>query len=106
LIINAVVHGSADEPVRVRLSPEDGRIRLEVANQGAPIPQAERATIFEPFRRSHLSEVRDSSGLGLGLYIAREIVRSHGGTIEVESRQGETRFVVRLPVGAEAQAVN
>jgi PAS domain S-box-containing protein len=99
LIVNAVVHGSADAPVLVRLSAEGHEIRLEVSNRGTPIPAADREVIFEPFRRSHMSEVRDSSGLGLGLYIAREIIRSHGGSIDVESDPAETRFVVRLPAG-------
>jgi len=79
----------------VRVSSNNGHGRLEVENRGAPIPDAVKATIFEPFRRAETRQ--DSSGLGLGLYIAREIVRAHGGTIEVESADNRTTFAIELP---------
>jgi len=71
-----------------------GRIlRLEVISHGPPIPLHQRRLLFEPF--SHGDHSRHS--LGLGLFIAREIVRGHGGTIDVRSDADETAFVVRLP---------
>jgi len=95
LVGNALQHGSPDEPVDVRVTSHNGHGRLEVENRGAPIPDAVKATIFEPFRRAETRQ--DSSGLGLGLYIAREIVRAHGGTIEVESADNRTTFAIELP---------
>jgi len=79
----------------VRVSSNNGHGRLEVENRGAPIPEAIKATIFEPFRRAEGRQ--DSTGLGLGLFIAREIVRAHGGTIEVDSTGDRTTFAIELP---------
>ena len=67
---------------------------LSVHNDGAPIPASVLPVLFEPFRRGDGSP----HGLGLGLYIVREIVRSHGGAIEVHSTAAEgTTFVSRWP---------
>jgi len=108
LIGNALAHGSSEDPVEVRLSSGGGTVRVEVANRGRPIPESDRQTIFEPFRRTQASAAQDSSGLGLGLYIAREIVRAHRGSIEVTSDESGTRFVVDLPIvtAADAQQPN
>jgi PAS domain S-box-containing protein len=98
LVVNALQHGSTEEPVSVRVASSNGRASIEVVNCGRSIPEEDRFRIFEPFSRA----AGDSSagGVGLGLYIVREIVRSHGGTIEVESGGGQTRFTVQLPVRA------
>jgi signal transduction histidine kinase len=98
LFANAVDHGSQADPVRIRLCREDGAVRVQVSNRGEPIPAPLQATIFEPFRRGSRERTGQSRGLGLGLYITREIVRSHGGTIDLQSGPEETVFTVKLPV--------
>ncbi|EGF90832.1 histidine protein kinase AsgD [Asticcacaulis biprosthecium C19] len=71
-------------------------MNLSVANSGDPIPQAAIARLFQPFTRD---EIRPSQqGLGLGLYIASEIARAHGGQLEARSDQNETRFTFRMPL--------
>jgi PAS domain S-box-containing protein len=99
LVVNGLKHGAPGSPVEVGVTADAGRAVIEVVNSGKPIPEAERAHIFEPFRRSS-QESRDSSGLGLGLYIVREIVTSHGGAVDVESTPEHTTFRVSLPVVA------
>ena len=96
LLGNAVVHGAADHPIRVRAATGDGVFELSVANAGEPIPEAAMERLFQPF---HRVEVRPNmQGLGLGLYIASEIARAHCGTLIVSSEAGETRFTLRMPV--------
>lgn len=67
---------------------------LSVANSGAPIPQDALKRLFQPFYR--VAE-NPGQGLGLGLYIASEIARAHGGRIDVTSSPAETRFTFRMP---------
>ena len=98
LVSNALQHGSGTEPVGLRVWAEAGCGLVSVTNRGRPIPEDDRQSIFEPFRRVGTAPSRDHSGLGLGLYIAREIVRSHGGTIDVSSDAERTTFRVRLPL--------
>jgi signal transduction histidine kinase len=102
LLANAVQHGPPETPVRVRVRAADAA--LEVHNEGPPVPRDVRAELFEPFRRGR-SGGEDGS-LGLGLFIVREIVRAHGGAIEVRSADGEgTTFTVRLcPARARGRA--
>jgi phosphoserine phosphatase RsbU/P len=70
---------------------------LKVCNQGPPIPADVIPILFEPFRRG-VAEDRSPRGLGLGLYIAQQIVQAHTGTIGVESTaELGTTFTVRLP---------
>jgi sigma-B regulation protein RsbU (phosphoserine phosphatase) len=95
LLSNALTYGSADEPVRVRAVSDSDSFDLTVANGGEPIPAAALANLFEPFYRSRSGNSRE--GLGLGLYIAREIAKAHGGTLNVTSTPEETRFTFRMP---------
>ena len=99
LIGNALKHGSAPAPVRVRLDgTDDESILLIVKNSGA-IPQDVLPHLFDPFRGGGHQSGR-SDGLGLGLYIVSQIVQAHGGTVDVKTGDGDTAFYVRLPRGA------
>lgn len=96
LVSNAVKHGAPDSPVRVSGSVADGRLVVAVANGGKPIPQSKLSRIFEPFNA--LETRGPKEGLGLGLYIASEISRAHGGTLTVSSTADETRFTFTAPI--------
>ncbi|HUJ63668.1 MAG TPA: PAS domain S-box protein, partial [Kofleriaceae bacterium] len=95
LIGNALQHGPADDPVDVSLEDlGDSGVILEVKNGGAPIPPELLPHLFEPFRRGTSS----TNGLGLGLFIASEVVRAHHGTIAAMSTDAAgTTFTVWLP---------
>jgi signal transduction histidine kinase len=95
LLSNALDHGEPESPVDVELRGADA-VRMEVRNRGE-MPPSVIAHLFEPFSRPPDRESRRASGLGLGLFIAREIVRGHGGRIDVASRGGETRVWFELP---------
>lgn len=98
LLGNAMAHGAEDQTVRVRATADGGSFELSVANGGEPIDEAARQRLFQPFFRG---EVRSGQqGLGLGLYIASEIARAHGGTLDVTSTREETRFTARIPTKA------
>jgi two-component system sensor histidine kinase/response regulator len=98
LIGNALKHGSAAVPVRVRLDgTNDDSVLLIVKNSGA-IPPDVLPHLFDPFRGGGHQSGR-SDGLGLGLYIVSQIVQAHGGTVDVKTGDGDTAFYVRLPRG-------
>jgi signal transduction histidine kinase len=95
LVVNAINYGDPDTPVRIIVTGDEKRLIMEVVNDGPSIPTDALKSIFEPLRR-HVSN--DAvSGLGLGLFIARQIVEAHGGEISAESRNSNTVFSVRLP---------
>lgn len=94
LVANALTHGT-DAPIKVRASLDGGALELSVENQGDAIPPDVLARLFEPFYRGP-SDSRNQ-GLGLGLYIASEIARAHGGTLTATSTSEATRFVLRIP---------
>jgi signal transduction histidine kinase len=96
LVSNAVDHGDPESPVEVEVAGEEDAVVLRVRNRGPGLPPEVLAHLFEPFSRPPDEKSRKGSGLGLGLYIAREIVRGHGGDIGVTS-EGETVITVRLP---------
>jgi signal transduction histidine kinase len=95
LLGNAVSYGAADKPIRVVAETGLQQFELSVANTGKPIPKETLERIFLPFSRG-TSENRE--GLGLGLYIASEIARAHGGVLSVSSTAAETRFTFRMPL--------
>ncbi len=95
LVANALTYSTPGTPVRAAARIADGVFELEVINQGEPIPPEAMARLFSPYERG---AVRPSQqGLGLGLYIASEIARAHGGTLGVTSTPAETRFTLRVP---------
>ncbi|MES2889127.1 MAG: hybrid sensor histidine kinase/response regulator [Pseudomonadota bacterium] len=97
LVGNAVIHGDPTQPITVQLDgSRSERVVLSVANGGA-IPPALLPHIFNPFR-SGRKAAHQAEGLGLGLFIAQQIVRAHGGRIEVRTDVPDTtRFEVSLP---------
>ena len=96
LLLNADAYSPADSRVSVTVRDDDDFVILDVHNQGDPIPPEDLRRIFEPFHRGGRA-THATRGLGLGLYIVREIVRACRGTIEVLSGEGTgTRFIVRL----------
>lgn len=102
LMGNALTHGAPDGTVTVRLWEENTEgVAFSVHNLGTPIPPQEQQRIFMPLVRGlghGQGERRESSGLGLGLFICQEIVRAHGGTLDLASSAADgTRFTVRLP---------
>jgi sigma-B regulation protein RsbU (phosphoserine phosphatase) len=97
LLANALTHGAADGPVVVQASQANGVFELSVGNRGEAIPSAAMERLFQPFTRE---DVRPSQqGLGLGLYIASEIAKAHGGTLTVSSTDEMTRFTFTAPLG-------
>ena len=96
LLGNALTHGAADAPVRVGALTEGDRLELSVSNSGEPIPPTMVESLFRPFFRAAARP--SQQGLGLGLYIASEIARAHGGVLEVASTAEETRFTFRMPL--------
>ena len=99
LIGNALQHGSNTQQVTLTLQDEADAVCLSVHNFGTPIPEDALATIFDPLVRSADEALgQPSTSLGLGLFIVREVVNAHGGTIEVSSNEADgTRFSVVLP---------
>jgi len=95
LVANALTHGAEDVPIRIAAGILGTTFELSVANGGEPIPAATLARLFEPFERGAARSGRE--GLGLGLYIAAEIARAHGGVLEVNSSAEETEFRFRMP---------
>lgn len=95
LLANALAHGDAAAPVRVCARAER-RFELVVSNRGEAIAPETLARLFQPFSRA--TTRRGQAGLGLGLYIAAEIARAHGGTLVAESSADETRFTFSTPL--------
>jgi two-component system sensor histidine kinase/response regulator len=96
LVGNAIEHGQPETSISVDLDgsgPDE--VRVSVANAGAIAPEL-LPRVFDPFRREARPNGR-TEGLGLGLYIAQQIVQAHGGTITAESGDGRTAFSITLP---------
>ena len=102
LVGNAVQHGEACTPIGLRVDGGETEVVIEVANRGEPIPVETLPFIFDAFRQGRTAHPSRTQGLGLGLFIAQEIARSHGGSIDATSSQSDgTTFRVRLPRSAK-----
>ena len=99
LIGNALQHGSNNSAVKLTLRGEADSVRLTVHNDGAPIPPEALPTIFDPLVRSADEALNGpTTSLGLGLFIVKEVVKAHQGTIDVSSNEADgTMFTVVLP---------
>ena len=99
LVSNAIKYGGPDAPVRVVLTGAKVDVLLEVSNSGPTIEGSLLDQIFHPLKRGPAQRSNDDTdgGLGLGLYIVREVALAHEGEVTVRSERGETVFAVRLP---------
>jgi len=105
LLENAAKYSPADAPIEVGLETDASRHRvlIHVRDRGAGIPKAEHGTIFERFVRGTGAETSGVRGTGVGLALAREVVRAHGGDIRVESKPGAgSTFTIELPAAEAA----
>jgi signal transduction histidine kinase len=95
LLTNALRYGGG-QPVEVSVHDEDGCARIDVRDRGRGISPEDLERIFEPFERG--ARNGEPKGLGLGLYISRQLAASHGGTLQVQSKPGEgSTFSLLLP---------
>ncbi len=94
LLANALTHGASDGPVLVEAEAAGDQMTISVSNAGEPIPEDVQGRLFQPFFRAGATS--GNQGLGLGLYIAGEIARSHGGELGVTSDPSETTFFFRM----------
>jgi signal transduction histidine kinase len=96
LLGNAITHGAQGRPIRIVAKTDDGFFQLSVTNEGAMIPPEQIADLFLPFHQRATNAAHN--GLGLGLYIASEIAKAHGGTLDVTSDVDRTEFSFRMPL--------
>jgi signal transduction histidine kinase len=98
LVVNALTHGTPDTAVKVMLTSDPKEVRIKVTNHGLVIDPVLLSEILRPLQRGALeAELAANDGLGLGLFIASEVAKGHGGRIEVESSGTETVFTAVLP---------
>jgi two-component system osmolarity sensor histidine kinase EnvZ len=96
LVSNAVRYG---DQIVIRAAAEGSWVRIEVDDNGPGIPASERANVFKPFYRIDRARNQDESNSGLGLAIARDIAKSHGGEITLgESSMGGLRAIISVPL--------
>jgi len=96
LLSNAVSHGRPGLPIEVSVSTQSDRFALSISNYGDPIPEDQLPSLFEPFKKGPNRPERN--GLGLGLYIASEIAKGHGGTLSVsfDDERNTFSFVMEM----------
>ena len=97
LIDNALRHSKDAKEIYLSLSAEHKKIRLSVVNKGQPIPEDERSKIFERFYRVDTARNSEDNHYGLGLAIAKSIVETHKGTIQVHCNNGYVEFRAEFP---------
>jgi len=102
LLTNALRYGRKDAPVAVSAALTDHGFMLTVANEGETIAPAKLEKLFQPYWRDDDGQPR--RGLGLGLYIASEIARAHGGSLAAQSADGHTTFTFTIPGRAAIMA--
>ena len=91
--VQAMENGGKIEVATVLLTPR--LIQVEIRNTGSSIPKMARRRVFDPYFTTK------ENGTGLGLAITYQVVASHGGTIDVQSNDFETKFIIELPVKSE-----
>ena len=96
LLDNAIKHTEENKRIIVNAQKEKNEIKIEVKNEGEPIPVEEQEKIFERFYRIDKARNRNEKRYGLGLSIAKEIVEKYNGTIKANSKDGVTSFIVKI----------
>jgi signal transduction histidine kinase len=99
LLQNAIKYSPQGGAIAVRVERKDGEASVSVTDPGIGIPREEQSRLFERFFRAANATTRNYSGLGIGLFISNQIVKSHGGRFEVQSEAGAgSTFTFHLPL--------
>jgi signal transduction histidine kinase len=99
LIANAVKYSPDGGEIAVRMSQDDGFVRVSVSDSGIGIEASDLPRVFDRFMQADMSDTRAFGGVGLGLYLAKQVIDAHRGRIEVQSTPGEgSTFTIVLPV--------
>jgi PAS domain S-box-containing protein len=99
LISNAIKYSPAGGDINVEIGVQDGRARITVSDHGLGIPAAALPNLFKRFYRVSHASTQQIAGSGIGLYVVKEIVAGHGGTVDVSSTEGAgSTFTVNLPL--------
>lgn len=99
LLDNALKFSPGGEEVEVKIELHGGNVRVSIIDRGVGIPVEKASRIFEPFYRAHTDTPHDHGGIGAGLYICKEIIEHHGGTISFTSEEGRgSVFSYSLPL--------
>jgi len=109
LVGNAVKYGVAGGKIVLSCSVKDDAVEVDVFNEGRPITTEEAGKLFRKFSRLDAAETRRAKGTGLGLFITREIIEQHGGTIRVQPREKGKSFIFQIERGktrAESNGTN
>lgn len=98
LLNNAIKYSPEGGPILVSVEPQDQQVVIRVTDKGIGIPADLLPQLFERFYRVRTAKTRRISGMGLGLFVVKEIVTLHGGEVDVQSQEGEgSTFSIRLP---------
>ena len=99
LVSNAVKYGDHGSTISIDLENDGANFRLQVYNLGPSIPKEYRSRIFTKFTPLARQGNREGQGLGIGLYLTKEILQSHGGDLQYEARPDGSNFILTLPTG-------
>lgn len=97
LVSNAVKYSPDQGTINIVIRRRNAHAVIDVVDQGPGIPAADRERVFEPFFRGETSHAGPVKGTGIGLSVAVECIRSHGGTIEIVDSETGAHFRIRLP---------
>jgi signal transduction histidine kinase len=100
LLKNAIKYGNPGSTIAIGFENQGSFYRLNVYNSGKPIPEEYRSKIFTKFMSFGKNGNGGSDGMGLGLYLVKEIIRKHGGDIWYQAEEGGSNFVFTLPRGS------
>jgi PAS domain S-box-containing protein len=105
LVANAIKYSPEGGPVVVRVERDGDQARIMVRDRGMGIPKTDQPQLFERFYRASNAHAKHLGGMGVGLFVVKEIVGLHGGTVEVSSTEGEgSTFIVTMPLSTDLVA--
>jgi signal transduction histidine kinase len=96
LVGNAIKYGKEGGKILLKSDNENGKVRIDVYNDSVPITEEQKEKLFKKFSRLQTAETKKVKGTGLGLYLTKQIIEKHGGSIWVEPRENGNSFIFEI----------